>query len=63
MQQENKQKADLDRHDQRIGDERVRVLVERVLPEKDQRVSGQVKDEIREERQPCQPDQQLCADR
>ncbi len=56
-------KADLSRHDQRVGDERVRVRVERVGTSENEGIANEMKHEIREKGQTGQSDEQFGSDR
>ena len=57
VQQEYEQQSDFDRDDERVGDERVRVLVEEILPAEDERVAHQVQDHVDEHREAGDADQ------
>ena len=63
VQQEDQQQPDLDRHDQRVRDQEVCVIVERLGAREHHRVAGQVQDEIREQQQAGDADEELGADR
>ncbi len=49
------QQANLHRNHERIRDQRMRVLVERFLPEENNRVAGEVQNQIREEQKAVTP--------
>jgi hypothetical protein len=57
--EENDQQPDLDRNQQRIGNEPVRVLVEDLRAGKDERVARKVQDQIPEEQQTRDADEKL----
>ncbi len=63
VQQEHAGEPDLDRDDQRIRDQHVRVLVEGLLPGEHEQVAGEVEQQIREKQEAGQSDEQLRADR
>ena len=59
MNQKDNQKPDLDRDDERIADERVRISVEDVLPEKHHQVSHDVQNEIQKKKKPGDADDEF----
>jgi hypothetical protein len=63
VQHEDDEQADFRRHDERIRDEGVRVLVENLWTRKNQRIPGEMQDQVGEQRQPRQPDEHLGSDR
>jgi hypothetical protein len=52
VQDENQQETDLDRNNQRVRNQGVRVLVEDLRPRKYQRVAREVENKVREQREP-----------
>jgi hypothetical protein len=61
VQHEEQEEPDFRRDEQRIFDERVGVVVERVTAGEQQQIAGQMSDQKADERQPRQRDQNLAA--
>jgi hypothetical protein len=63
VQQENEQQPDFHRIDERVAQQRMRVLVEEPGAEEDEQVAGDVQDQIQEKREAGDADEDLRADR
>jgi hypothetical protein len=63
MHEKDQQKADFDRHDERIREKEVRIPVEQLRTQEEHGVPGQVQNQIREEGETGEADEQLGPDR
>jgi len=61
VQQEDQQQRDFGRDDERVRDERMRVVIEGLLSREDHQVADQMQNQVEEKEETRDPDEQLRA--